>query len=51
MEVMRSQKKASSALTSSNGGSTLNLYRSAPTLEVRLEDFERFAVDRLLVNE
>ncbi|KAJ0487931.1 putative DNA primase large subunit, eukaryotic/archaeal [Helianthus annuus] len=49
MEVMRSQKKASSALTSSNGVSTLTLYRSAPTLEVRLEDFERFAVDRLLV--
>ncbi|KAK9063540.1 hypothetical protein SSX86_017410 [Deinandra increscens subsp. villosa] len=51
MEIVRSQKKvaASSAAAASNGVSTLPLYRSAPTLEVRLEEFERFAVDRLLV--
>nr|KAJ0223764.1 hypothetical protein LSAT_V11C200073070 [Lactuca sativa] len=45
--LVRSQKKPSSA--SADGVSTIPLYRSAPTLEVRLEDFERFAVDRLLV--
>ncbi|KAK9048041.1 hypothetical protein SSX86_032996, partial [Deinandra increscens subsp. villosa] len=52
MEIVRSQKKTSSSsaatAASSNGVSTLPLYRSAPTLEVRLEEFERFAVDRLL---
>ena len=30
--------------------STLPLYRSAPPLEVRLEDFELFAMDRLKGN-
>ncbi|KAJ9554578.1 hypothetical protein OSB04_018623, partial [Centaurea solstitialis] len=49
MEVVRSQKKPSSSLSSSDVVSSIPLYRSPPTLEVRLEDFERFAVDRLLV--
>jgi DNA primase large subunit len=30
--------------------STLPLYRSAPSLEVRLEDFELYAIDRLRGN-
>ncbi|KMT07427.1 hypothetical protein BVRB_6g150500 [Beta vulgaris subsp. vulgaris] len=47
MEILRSQKKSSSddiAVVS-----TLPLYRSPPQLEVRLEDFELFAIDRLRV--
>ncbi|PWA36208.1 hypothetical protein CTI12_AA602220 [Artemisia annua] len=49
MEVVRSQKQASSFAASSDNVSAIPLYRTPPTLEVRLEDFERFAVDRLLV--
>ncbi|XP_021723070.1 probable DNA primase large subunit [Chenopodium quinoa] len=47
MEIMRSQKKSSSddvAVVS-----TIPLYRTPPVLEVRLEDFELFAIDRLRV--
>ena len=44
MEVVRSHKKASS---NDVVVSTLPLYRSAPPLEVRLDDFELFAIDRL----
>ena len=44
MELHRSQRKSSTATTSST---TLPLYRSAPPLEVRLEEFELYAIDRL----
>lgn len=37
------------AVAVAGAASTLPLYRSAPPLEVRLEDFEAFAVDRLRV--
>lgn len=44
MEIVRSERKPSV----SNGViSTLPIYRSAPPLEVRLEDFELYAIDRL----
>ncbi|KAE8705473.1 DNA primase large subunit [Hibiscus syriacus] len=46
MEVFQSHRKSSSNNVSV---STLPLYRSAPPLEVRLEDFELFAMDRLRV--
>ncbi|XVF85308.1 hypothetical protein PTKIN_Ptkin17bG0107200 [Pterospermum kingtungense] len=46
MEVVRSNRKSSSKDVAV---STLPLYRSAPSLEVRLEDFELFAMDRLRV--
>ncbi|KAJ4974342.1 hypothetical protein NE237_007516 [Protea cynaroides] len=45
MEILRSQRKTSST----DVVPTLPLYRSAPPLEVRLEDFEIFAIDRLRV--
>ncbi|XP_062149819.1 probable DNA primase large subunit [Alnus glutinosa] len=45
MEIVRSQKKA----LHNDAVSTFPLYRSAPPLEVRLEDFELFAIDRLRV--
>ncbi|XP_059656634.1 probable DNA primase large subunit [Cornus florida] len=47
MEVVRSQRKSLSA--AEDVVPTLPLYRSAPELEVRLEDFELFAIDRLRV--
>ncbi|XP_049390484.1 probable DNA primase large subunit isoform X3 [Solanum stenotomum] len=46
MEAVRSQRKS---LVSTGVSSTLPLYRSAPPLEVRLEDFELYAIDRLRV--
>ncbi|KAL5762465.1 hypothetical protein ACOSP7_018729 [Xanthoceras sorbifolium] len=45
MEIVRSQRTR----IQSDAVSTLPLYRSAPPLEVRLEDFELFAMDRLRV--
>ncbi|XP_065873295.1 probable DNA primase large subunit [Euphorbia lathyris] len=45
MEIVRPQWKAQT----NDVVSTLPLYRSAPSLEVRLEDFELHAVDRLRV--
>ncbi|XP_020229431.1 probable DNA primase large subunit [Cajanus cajan] len=51
MEIFRSQNR-SNFLSSSNDAvsvPTIPLYRSAPALEVRLEDFESFAIDRLRV--
>ncbi|KAJ1407336.1 DNA primase large subunit, eukaryotic/archaeal [Sesbania bispinosa] len=51
MEIVRPQGHRS-LLPSSNDAvafPTLPLYRSAPPLEVRLEDFESFAIDRLRV--
>ncbi|OVA09342.1 DNA primase large subunit [Macleaya cordata] len=44
MEIVRSQK-----ISASDVIPILPLYRSAPVLEVRLEDFELFAIDRLRV--
>ncbi|KAK1258999.1 putative DNA primase large subunit [Acorus gramineus] len=46
MEIVRSQRKTSD---SSAAAQTLSLYRSAPDIEVRLDDFELFAIDRLRV--
>ncbi|KAL8152170.1 hypothetical protein V2J09_009930 [Rumex salicifolius] len=46
MELFRSQRKPSAAI---DIVSSLPLYRSPPSLEVRLEDFELFAIDRLRV--
>ncbi|CAI9093184.1 OLC1v1028621C1 [Oldenlandia corymbosa var. corymbosa] len=46
MEVLRSQRKTAE---SNDVVSSLPLYRSAPALEVRLEDFELYAIDRLRV--
>ncbi|GLT86719.1 hypothetical protein SLE2022_048400 [Rubroshorea leprosula] len=46
MEVYRSDRKS---IADDVVVSTLPLYRSAPSLEVRLEDFELFAMDRLRV--
>ncbi|XP_059446968.1 probable DNA primase large subunit isoform X2 [Corylus avellana] len=45
MEIYGYQRKA----LHSDAISTLPLYRSAPPLDVRLEDFELFAIDRLRV--
>ncbi|KAF5939953.1 hypothetical protein HYC85_021120 [Camellia sinensis] len=44
MEIVRSQRRS---LASDDLVRTLPLYRSALQLEVRLEDFELFAIDRL----
>ncbi|EHA8588229.1 putative DNA primase large subunit [Cocos nucifera] len=44
MEIVRSQRKPTA-----DGPPSLSLYRSAPSLEVRLEDFELYAIDRLRV--
>ncbi|KAM3217317.1 putative DNA primase large subunit isoform X2 [Capsicum annuum] len=49
MEAVRSQRKSSFSNGGGGGVSTLPIYRSAPPLEVRLEDFELYAVDRLRV--
>ncbi|XP_016191070.1 probable DNA primase large subunit isoform X1 [Arachis ipaensis] len=52
MQVVRSHQSHRSFSSSSGSVSaspTLPLYRSAPELEVRLEDFESFAIDRLRV--
>ncbi|XP_020106509.1 probable DNA primase large subunit isoform X1 [Ananas comosus] len=46
MEIVRSQRKPS---IDASPTPTLSLYRSAPPLEVRLEDFELYAIDRLRV--
>ncbi|KAL5188054.1 putative DNA primase large subunit [Glycine soja] len=51
MEIVRPQNRRN-LLSSSNeavSAPTIPLYRSAPPLEVRLEDFESFAIDRLRV--
>ncbi|KAJ4830275.1 hypothetical protein Tsubulata_021748 [Turnera subulata] len=45
MEIVRPQRKPPSG----DAVPTLPLYRSAPPLEVRLEDFELYAMDRLRV--
>lgn len=45
MEIVRSQRRNGS--DGSAGAAALPLYKSAPSLEVRLEEFERCAIDRL----
>ncbi|XAR48195.1 hypothetical protein NMG60_11030934 [Bertholletia excelsa] len=47
MEIVGPQRRA--LATANDAVSTLPLYRSAPPLEVRLEDFELFAIHRLRV--
>ncbi|KAF7836806.1 putative DNA primase large subunit [Senna tora] len=47
MEIVRSQSHRK--ISPNNVTNTLPLYRSAPPLEVRLEDFELYALDRLRV--
>uniref|UniRef100_A0A1D1Y442 Putative DNA primase large subunit n=1 Tax=Anthurium amnicola TaxID=1678845 RepID=A0A1D1Y442_9ARAE len=47
MEIVRSQRKSTAAAT--DDAPALSLYRSAPSLEVRLEEFELYAIDRLRV--
>ncbi|KAL9244518.1 hypothetical protein vseg_018287 [Gypsophila vaccaria] len=47
MEIVRSQKKILGV--ANDVVSDLPLYRCPPQLEVRLEDFELFAIDRLRV--
>ncbi|KAI0524604.1 hypothetical protein KFK09_003981 [Dendrobium nobile] len=44
MEILRSKKKPTA-----EAASNLSLYRCAPSLEVRLDDFELYAIDRLRV--
>lgn len=46
MEIIRSERKPS---VSKDFVTTLPIYRSAPPLEVGLEDFEQYAIDRLRV--
>ncbi|KAF9686188.1 hypothetical protein SADUNF_Sadunf03G0132600 [Salix dunnii] len=48
MEIVKPQWKKPSP-SANDAVSTLPLYRSAPSLEVRLEDFELYAIDRLRV--
>ena len=45
MEIFGSQRRNGS--DGSAGAASLPLYKSAPSLEVRLEEFERCAIDRL----
>ncbi|KAK6160422.1 hypothetical protein DH2020_003803 [Rehmannia glutinosa] len=48
MEIVGSRRKSSKS-SAGDTVSTVRLYRSAPELEVRLEDFELYAVHRLRV--
>ncbi|XP_074575884.1 putative DNA primase large subunit [Curcuma longa] len=48
MEIVRPQREPTHA-SSSAAVAKLSFYRSAPALEVRLEDFELYAIDRLRV--
>jgi hypothetical protein len=48
MEIVRSHRQlAAAAAAGSSGAGVLPTYRVAPQLEVRLEEFEIFAIDRL----
>ncbi|KAK7368415.1 hypothetical protein VNO80_10440 [Phaseolus coccineus] len=51
MEIVRPQSRRNFLSSSNDAVSvpTIPLYRSAPSLEVRLEEFESFAIDRLRV--
>jgi len=44
MEIVRSHRQLAAA---AGGAGALPTYRAAPQLEVRLEEFELFAIDRL----
>ncbi|KAG6486618.1 hypothetical protein ZIOFF_055196 [Zingiber officinale] len=48
MEIVRSQRESTHAAASTTSAK-LSFYRSAPALEVRLEDFELYGIDRLRV--
>ncbi|KAL9328850.1 hypothetical protein ACSQ67_003853 [Phaseolus vulgaris] len=52
MEIVRPQSRRNFLSSSNDAVSvpTIPLYRSAPSLEVRLEEFESFAIDRLRVD-
>jgi len=49
MEIVRSHRQLAAAAAAGGGGGAgaLPTYRAAPQLEVRLEEFELFAIDRL----
>ena len=49
MEIVRSHQQLAAAAAAAGGGGAgaLPTYRAAPQLEVRLEEFELFAIDRL----
>lgn len=49
MEIVRSQRQVAAAASGGGGGGAgaLPTYKAAPQLEVRLEEFELFAIDRL----
>jgi hypothetical protein len=48
MEIVRSHRQLAAAAAAGGGGAgALPTYRAAPQLEVRLEAFELFAIDRL----
>ncbi|CAL5067341.1 unnamed protein product [Urochloa decumbens] len=51
MEIVRSHRQLAAAAAAAGGGGlgSLPTYRAAPQLEVRLEEFELFAIDRLRV--
>ncbi|KAG6473396.1 hypothetical protein ZIOFF_067312 [Zingiber officinale] len=48
MEIVRSQRESTHAAASTTSAK-LSFYRSAPALEVRLEDFKLYGIDRLRV--
>ncbi|KAJ6414741.1 hypothetical protein OIU84_003703 [Salix udensis] len=48
MEIVKPQLKKPPP-SANDAAATLPLYCSAPSLEVRLEDFELYAIDRLRV--
>ena len=43
------ENSSSSSSSSSNNNNNINLYQDIPTIEVSLDDFEEFALDRLKV--
>ena len=50
MEIVRSHRQVAAAAAAAGGGGgagALPTYKAAPQLEVRLEEFELFAIDRL----
>lgn len=48
MEIVPSRRQLDAAAAAGSGGTgALPTYRAAPQLEVRLEEFELFAIDRL----
>ncbi|KAG6486890.1 hypothetical protein ZIOFF_055471 [Zingiber officinale] len=49
MEIVRSQRESTHAAASTTSAK-LSFYRSAHALEVRLEDFELYGIDRLRVD-